>query len=37
MGISISIPGVVFKLVPFKLFVSFQRNLSSLSAPDLRL
>ena len=37
MGITISIPGVIFKLVPFKLFVSFQRNLLSLSAPDLSL
>ena len=37
MGITISIPGVIFKLVPFKLFVSFQRNFSSLSVPDLSL
>ena len=37
MGITISIPSVIFKLVPFKLFVSFQRNFSSLSAPDLTL
>ena len=36
-GITISIPGVIFKLVPFKLFLSFQRNFSSLSAPDLSL
>ena len=28
----ISISGVIFKLVPFKLVVSFQRNVSSLSA-----
>ena len=35
MGITISIPGVIFKLVPFKLSVSFQRNFSSLSAPFL--
>ena len=34
-GITISIPGVIF--IPFKLFVSFQRNFSSLSAPDLSL
>ena len=37
MSITISIPGVIFKLVPFKLFVTFQRNFSSLSVPDLSL
>ena len=37
MGITISIPGVIFKLVPIKPFVSFQRNFSPLSAPDLSL